>query len=202
MAEKILHAKLRKDLGTAASRRIRKEGMIPGVVYGHQEAQHLLINRKEFGDTFKHISESEIIILRLGKSDLQVLIKDFQIDIVRDELLHLDFYEIEKGKLLRTHVPIRLHGTPVGVREGGVLEAPLHELDIECLPKDLPEHIEIDVSTLQSSAALHVRDIVPPEGVKIFTHNDQVIAAITHAKAEETEVSEEAEDEEVEEEEE
>ena len=196
MAEKVLNMTVRSDFGSAASRRIRKEGNIPAVVYGHQEAQHFLVNRREFRAAFKHISESEIITLKVDKSDMQVLIKDYQMDIVRGELLHLDFYEIEKGKKLRTHLPIRLHGTPVGVREGGILEAPLHELEIECLPKDLPESIELDVSDLQSSAALHVRDISPPDGVKILTHDDQVLAAVTHAKAEEVEVSEELEDEE------
>ena len=194
MAEKVLYVKNRNEIGSAASRRFRREGLIPAVVYGRQTVQHFLINRREFKATFKHISESEIITLKLDKADFHVLIKDYQTDAVRNELSHLDFYEIEKGKLLRAHVPIVLQGNPIGVREGGVLEVPLHELDIECLPKDLPESIEVDISNLQNATALHVRDIVPPAGVKIHTHGDQVLAAVTHAKVEVTEVAEEDEE--------
>lgn len=190
MAKKSLTVKERTEFGSAASRRSRGDGFIPAVVYGHSGAQHCLVNNREFNAAFKYISESEIITLKLDKTELQVLIKDYQIDILRDRVLHLDFYEIEMGKVLRTHLPIHLEGTPLGVREGGILEAPLHELDIECLPKDLPENVTIDISDLQTSAALHVKDIEPPKGVKILTHGDQVVAAVTHAKAEVEEVEE------------
>lgn len=196
MSEKVLHVETRQAKGTADSRRARHAGLIPAVVYGHREPQHLLVNRREFGATFKHITESEIITLKLGKEDLHVLVKDYQSDVVKGELLHLDFYEVEAGKALRTHVPLHVTGTPVGVREGGVLEAPIHELEIECLPKDLPEGISVDVSKLSGSESIHVRDLKVPSGVKILTSEDQVVAAVTHAKAEA--VTEEIDEEEVE----
>ncbi len=195
MATKVLSVKERTEFGSSASRRLRGEGNIPVVVYGHRDAQHFIVDGWEFRTKFRHISESEIITLKNGDSDLQVLIKDYQADIIKNRMIHIDFYEIEKGRTLRTHVPVYLLGTPIGVREGGILEAPLHELDIECLPKDLPEKIEVNISELQDSAALHVSDIESPTGVKILTNADQVIAAVTHAKAESVE-SEEAADEE------
>jgi large subunit ribosomal protein L25 len=194
MADKVLHVEERSGRGTSDSRRSRSAGLVPAVVYGHSEPRHILVNRREFNVVFKHISESEIITLKLGKDDVQVLIKDYQSDIVRGELTHLDFYEIEKGKLLKTRVSLHVHGTPIGVREGGILEAPLHELEVECLPKDLPATIEVDISELAGSAAIHVRDLEVPAGVKVLTNGDQVVAAVTHAKAEVTEEAEEGEE--------
>jgi len=195
MVRKSLSVKERKEFGSAASRRSRRAGLIPAVVYGHNESRHFLVNKREFNASFRHISESEIITLKLDEGEIQVLIKDYQFNILRDELHHLDFYEIEMGKVLRTHVPIVLQGTPIGVREGGILEAPLHELDIECLPKDLPEKITVDISNVQGSSALHVSDLTPPENVKILTHSDQVVVAVTHVRAEIEETEEAVEDE-------
>jgi large subunit ribosomal protein L25 len=192
MSDKVLQVEERSAKGTGDSRRARAQGFIPAVVYGHNDPKHVLVNRREFNATFKHITESEIITLKLGKNDIQVLIKDYQSDIVRGELLHIDFFEIEAGKTLKTHVPLHVHGTPLGVREGGILEAPLHELEIECLPKDLPASIEVDVADLVE--AMHVSDLTPPPGVTFLTSPEQLIAAITHARAEveETEDEEEA----------
>jgi large subunit ribosomal protein L25 len=194
MADKVLHVEARGGKGSAESRRSRAEGLIPAVVYGHSEPKHILVNRREFKTVFKHITESEIITLKLGKEEVQVLVKDYQSDIVRGELMHLDFFEIEKGKSLKTRVPLHVHGTPIGVREGGILEAPLHELDIECLPKDLPSSIEVDISNLGATSAIHVRELEVPEGVHVLTNGDQVVAAVTHAKAEVTEEAEEGEE--------
>jgi large subunit ribosomal protein L25 len=201
MAEKVLNVEARTEKGSSASRRARAAGLIPAVVYGHAEPRHILVNHREFRTVFKHISESEIITLKIGKDKVDVLVKDYQNDMVRGEIAHLDFFEIEKGKSLKTHVPLHLEGTPEGVREGGILEATVHELEIECLPKDLPETITVDISSLISGHALHVGDIALPKGVKVLTSSDMVVAAVTHAKAavEAVEGDEEAGDEETEE---
>ena len=94
----------------------------------------------------------------------EVLVKDYQRDNLSGQILHVDFYEFERGKALRTRVPIRLTGNPVGVKEGGILESQLRELDLECLPKDLPEEIVLDISELGLDKALHVRDLMLPPG--------------------------------------
>lgn len=195
MAEKVLTVEERTEKGSSASRRARHEGIIPAVVYGHEAPRHILVNAREFRAVFKHISESEIVTLKLGKEKIQVLVKDYQADMIKGNLIHLDFYEIEAGKTLKTNVALHIVGTPAEVRQGGILEAPLHELEIECLPKDLPESIEVDVSDLDTSSAMHVGDIKAPEGVKILTNEDQLIAAVTFAKEEVEETDEEAEDE-------
>ena len=97
----------------------------------------------------------------------------------------MDFYEFEKGKALRTRVPIRLVGNPVGVKEGGILESLLHSLDVECLPKDLPEEIVLDISELGLDKAMHVNDLSLTEGVRALQAPDQVVCIVAHRKAEE-----------------
>jgi large subunit ribosomal protein L25 len=96
----------------------------------------------------------------------------------------VDFYEVESGVMLRAKVPVHIHGNPVGVREGGTLELPLHEIEVECLPKDLPQRVEVDVSYLKLNQSIHVRDLALGEGVRIISGAEQVIALVKFAKAE------------------
>jgi large subunit ribosomal protein L25 len=183
MAVKTLNAQLREKNGTGEARRLRTAGLIPAVVYGHEEPKSISINAHEFERAFKHISENEIIELSVGKKKINVLIRDYQADILKNKMLHLDFYEIESGKTLRTHVPLKVIGSAKGMREGGILENPVHEVEIECLPKDLPEIIEVDISSLEIGHAIHVADISAGENVKILNTPEQVIASVGHAKA-------------------
>jgi large subunit ribosomal protein L25 len=107
----------------------------------------------------------------------------------------VDFYAIESGQLLRTNVQIHLTGAAPGVREGGVLQSQIHEVEVECLPKDIPEYFELDISGLQVGDALHVSDLPALDGVKILNSEDQTIALVAMTREE---VEEEAEEEEVE----
>lgn len=190
MSTKTLEAIERTDLGTSGARRLRRDKKIPAVIYGHGEPKLVYIDSHTFELKFKHVSENEIINLTLGKETVEVLIKDYQSDILKGKVTHLDFYEVEKGKLLKTHVPIKLVGSPKGVREGGIMENPLHELEVECFPKDLPEFIEINVADLDTGHALHTGDVVAPANVKILNNHDQVVAFVGHAKTASIEVTE------------
>jgi len=183
MAMKVLEATLRDSTGTGSSRRLRHDKRIPGVVYGADKNVSVSIDSHNFEMKFKHVSENELIELRVGKDSYNVLIKDFQSDILKNMVTHLDFYQVELGKLLKTHVPIRLVGVAKGVKGGGIMEHPLHELEIECLPKDLPEFIEIDVESLDGGHALHVGDLDLTGDFKVLNSHDQVVAFIGHAKA-------------------
>lgn len=191
--EHVITAEKRTETGKGPNNRLRSSGKIPAVVYGHSDAVSIALNERDFSREFHKVSESTILNLKFDKQNLEVLIKDYQEDVITGRILHVDFYEIEKGKKLRTHVSIHLTGTPDEVREGGILENPLHEVEIECLPKDLPEDIKIDIKNLSSAHALHVGEITPPEGVKILTNPDAVVAAVVHAKAAAT-TDEEAEE--------
>jgi large subunit ribosomal protein L25 len=114
----------------------------------------------------------------------EAFVKDTQRSITAGSILHVDFYEVESGVALRAHVSLHLTGNPAGVREGGVLESPLHEIEVECLPKDLPERIEVDISELKVNQSFHVRDLKLGEGVRLISNGDQVVALVKYAREE------------------
>ncbi|POR05671.1 ribosomal 5S rRNA E-loop-binding protein [Alkalispirochaeta sphaeroplastigenens] len=153
-------------------------------MYGHTEPVHFSVSSRDFFKTFSTISESTIVTLEVGSSQRDVLIKDYDEDITTGTIVHLDFFEVEKGKKLRTHVAIELTGSPVGVRLGGILDNNLHQVEVECLPKDIPEKFVIDVSGLDRDESIHVSDLALPEGVRVLTAPEQTIASIVMPRAE------------------
>jgi len=191
MEQRTLTAQSRKIFGSADSRRQRRNGKIPAVIYGHAEPIGLVIDAHEFNTKFMTISESTIINLQVDGDSHDVLIRAYQEDTISGAITHVDFYEIERGKTLRTNVGLHLNGAAVGIREGGILESFVHELEVECLPKDLPEGIEVDISNLEIGHSIHVRNLNAPSGVQILNSPDQVICTIAHKRAEVEEVPEE-----------
>lgn len=191
MDYKTISAEVRTELRKSAAKKMRNEGRIPAVIYGHNEPINISVDEKEFTKKFDKISESTIITVTVGKKSYSVLVKDFQDDIVTSRIQHVDFFEIEKGKTLRTNVTVHIEGTAKGVREGGVLEQRLHELEVECLPKDIPEMITVDVSSLEAGDAIHVADIEIPKGVKVLNILEQTIVSVTLIKEEVEETEEE-----------
>ncbi len=189
-----LAADLRTETGTNEAGRIRAKGKIPAVLYGGEKTVNICIDAVEFIRNFKTVSENTIIDLSIGKeSPKEVLIKGYQVDKVKGHLIHLDFYEILRGKKLHTRIPLVIEGTPEGVRNsGGLLEQSLHELQIECFPKDIPSEIIVDVSHLEINQALHVSDITMPSGVESLETPETVVALVT-GKPMEVEVAEEDE---------
>jgi large subunit ribosomal protein L25 len=165
--------------------RLRSTGKIPAVIYGHTTPTSITVDAREFRTAFKRITENTIVELHMPGGVHEVLVKDYQKDNLTGQILHVDFYEFEKGKALRTRVPIRLAGNPVGVKEGGILETLLHVLEVECLPKDLPEEITLDISELGLDRAMHVRDFTLPANVRALQTPDQVVCLVAHRKAEE-----------------
>jgi large subunit ribosomal protein L25 len=185
MGKVVLQANNRQKAGSAESRRIRRGGRIPAVIYGRSgKAVSIDLDGSEFVKGTKGISESTIVKVEVDGKSYDAFVKDTQRNIIDGSILHIDFYEVESGIALRAKVSLHLHGNPAGVREGGMLENPLHEIEIECLPKDLPERIDIDISGLKANQSLHVRDIPLGEGVKLLSNPDQVVALVKFAKAE------------------
>ncbi len=184
MERKTLSAGAREAKGKNAAGRLRRQGKIPAVIYGHTGSRPLMIDEHEFNTQFRHVSENSIVRLVVDSEDHDVLVKDYQRDPVSGRIVHVDFYEFEKGKALRTRVPVRLHGTPTGVREGGILESPLHDVEVECLPTDMPEGIDVDVSGLAIGQAVHVSDLSVPQGVRVLNPPDQAVCLVVHARAE------------------
>ena len=185
MSQVVLKARNRTTKGSGEASRIRRGGRIPAVLYGRTgKAISIDLDAREFIIGTKGISESTIVMVDVDGKPFDAFVKDTQRNILDGNVLHVDFYEVESGVSLRTKVSISLKGNPIGVREGGILEFPLHEVEVECLPKDLPERIELDISSLGANQSIHVRDLVLGEGVKLITNSDQVIALVKYAKDE------------------
>ena len=169
----VINAEVRADQGKGASRRLRHTGKVPAVLYGGNEpAQSLSINHNELRNHLKtEAFYSHILTLDVGGKVQQVVLKDLQRHPVRHlDIVHLDLYRILADKLLRRQVPLHFSGAEIapGVKlAGGKLEHLHNEVEVECLPKDLPEFIEVDCSALELNHSIHLSDLKLPEGVKL-----------------------------------
>jgi large subunit ribosomal protein L25 len=184
MEQKTLAISKRDTLRKSASKKLRAQGLIPAVIYGGKQNANITINAREFNKKFKVISESTMINLEGEGLKFNALIKDYQENVMRGEVTHIDFVEVVAGQMLKTHIPIHLTGSAIGVREGGLLEQPIHELEIECLPKDLPHDITIDISEIKIGGSIHLSEVALPKGVKALTNPETVIVSVAGVKAE------------------
>jgi large subunit ribosomal protein L25 len=183
MANIVLTANKRVCNGSADARRLRRAGRIPAIIYGRSgQALSIDIDMQQFSAGAKNISATSIVKVEVDGKSYDAFVKDTQRTITDDCILHVDFYEVEKDVLLRAKVHIHVHGNPIGVREGGILELPLHEVEVECLPKDMPERIMVDISSLRVNQSIHIRDIPLGENVRLVSSGDQVIALVKFAK--------------------
>ncbi len=158
-----LKASLRSDTGKGAARKLRAAGQVPAVAYGHGvDGRPLSVNAHELTLLLNSINpENTIIDLRVeGAKPAQALIREVQRHPSRPVIMHVDLFQVRAGEKLHVEVPVRLHGTPKGVREeDGVLQEVLRELTVECLPKDIPAGIDIDIEGLAVGEAIHVSDV-------------------------------------------
>jgi large subunit ribosomal protein L25 len=184
MSNVVFKAKVREGFGSGNANRLRRSGRIPGVIYGHADTIAIDLDAREFSSGVRTISESAIVKVDIDGQMHDAFVKETQRNILDGNILHVDFYEIEIGKILRAKVPLRTAGNPIGVRDGGILETPLHDIEVECLPKFLPERIIVDIAALGVNQSIHVRDLQLGEGVKLISGADQVVALVKFAKAE------------------
>ncbi len=193
-----IKAEKREIFGKNASRRLRKEGMIPAVLYGGGSSNVPLTLKKQ--DVFMILrsdtGENTVFQVSFDSESRDVMIKELQRDPVTDEILHADFVHIAMDKVIQVSVPVVSVGEAVGVKtEGGFVDFITREVEIECLPKDIPERIEIDISGLHLRQSLKAEDITLPEGVKLITSSDTILVLIeVPLKEEEIEVEEEEEE--------
>lgn len=173
----------RDETGKGPARRKRAEGSIPAVIYGeNKEAVSITVNAKEF-EQLVHSSLGEHAVLQIEVEDRPELsgpsmIKDVQHHPIREHVVHADFLRIKLDQAIQTLVPINLVGRCVGIVEGGVPDQQLRELEIECLPLYVPEHIDVDISGLHIGDLLHVSDLTAPENITITTDPERTIIAI------------------------
>jgi large subunit ribosomal protein L25 len=195
----------RDSFGKNASRRIRRNGMIPAILYGKNEANvPLAVKKKDIFEILKsETGENTVFKLSFDTETRNTMIKELQSDPVTDEVLHADLIQIAMDKAIRVSVPVVPVGEAVGVKqEGGFVDFITREVEIECLPEDIPENIEIDISKLHLNQSFKVGDLVMPEGVALHTDPSTILILIEAPTKEEEIVVEEEEEEVIAEEEE
>ena len=179
----------REETGKSANRRLRREEMIPAVVYGGgKEPISIQVPRKTLIDLFKSGgSENRIFLLKLADTgqSRHAMIRDMQIHPITRKVEHVDFMRIDMSKRIRVRVHITLEGVPYGVRtEGGLLDFVTREVEVECLPTAIPQEIKVDVNDVKVGPHLEVKDLQLPAGVKLIEDEDRVIVSVAHAKVE------------------
>ena len=174
----------RERLGSAESRRMRKEGLVPGVLYGNGEPVAICIAERELrraltGAAGLH-SILDVEIDGKGETHASIL-KEYQVHPVRGGITHVDLHEVRLDKAIQASVSVELHGgeDAPGVREGGVLSQPLREVTVEALPLEVPEHLDLDVSAMDIGATLRISDLTAPEGVTLLDDPEMVVATVT-----------------------
>ncbi len=190
MAQQVkLKAQKRTVIGRNAIKNIKKEGLVPGVVYGSQaQPMALQVDGRELKNVLAHASSEHVLveleIMDDGQSTSRLaLIQEVQHHPLKRDLLHVDFHAVSATEKITSEVPIEAFGDALGVRTfGGLLEYSLRSLDVECLPQDLPDIIRIDVSNLNIGESFHVRDIPLPSGVEALTDADLTVVSVVASR--------------------
>lgn len=192
-----IKAEVRETRGKNAARRLRDGGSLPAILYGPgAENVSLSLKKKDIFDILKSESgENTLFKVAFDAEKKDVMIKDYQQDVVSDEVLHVDLIQILMDKAIRVNVPIEIVGDAVGVKaEGGFVDFVNREVEVECLPSDIPEHITVDISELHLHQALKVEDLAEISGVKVTSDPNTAIVLIQAPSVEEV-VEEEPEEE-------
>jgi large subunit ribosomal protein L25 len=187
MKQLTLNVLSRNQVGSGVSRRLRSAGCIPAVVYGESGSRNLSIETTEFLRLWKQVAgrTALIEIHSEGVEPMFTIIKAVQRDPLTDRFIHIDFREIQRGKDMVADIPIYARGEAHGVKiESGILETHLSEVTVRCRPRNLPECIEVDVSSLKLGDSLHVKHLPVVEGVTYISNADLVVFAVTSGKTE------------------
>lgn len=179
----------RESDGKGRARRARREGKLPGVFYGPKSAAvPLELDRKEFLTRVAHLEGSHLIRIKSGSpalADKVALVKELQYHPVTGEVIHADFYEVDLTEKIRVKVPLHFVGKAAGVVRGGILQPIVREIDVECLPMDIPEFFDVEVSALDIGDSLHVTELTMPEGVTAASESDLTLVTVVPPSIEE-----------------
>lgn len=182
-----LKAEKRQDTGKGAARKLRSAGRIPAVVYGQgDDATHLTLDTAEARYLFERISvENTIVNLEVegDKAPVPTLIREIQVHPFRPDLLHVDFYKVEKGVKVEVNIPLNLEGMPAGVKnDGGTLQQIVYELPVRVIPSKIPDEITVDVTGLEIGDSLHVYDLELEDGLETELDADRTLATVIMPK--------------------
>lgn len=178
----------RSQLGGSANNRLRRSGLLPTIVYSHGEPSIASsVNYRDFVLLASRVRSSQIFTLKSKDSSLDgkaVVVKDIQRDSLKGTLLHVDFQALKENEAISVRVPLMIKGEPVGVKlDGGILTVLFHEIGIRCLPRLIPDVIDLDVSALKVGQSLHASDLVLAEGVELDDDPSETLASVVMPKA-------------------
>jgi large subunit ribosomal protein L25 len=185
-----LQVKKRETGGKGPSRQLRMKGLIPGVLYGGGRAAGIVLNPADIQRIIHSKSgENTMLSLKFEKEeaaeDRLAIFRDFQKDPLTGAILHVDLFEISIDKPIRVKVPLEMTGSPIGVKEGGILQHLIREVELEGLPLAIPDHLQFDVSGLTIGHAVHVNEIPLVEGIRMLSEGSQVVVSISAPMSEE-----------------
>lgn len=184
MEKVLIEAQKRVVIDKASRSALRKEGKVPAIFYSkHHEPLPIQFSERAI-HPLVFTSKTHLITLNVdGNEELDCIIKDVQFDPTTEKIVHIDLLGLQKGEKITIEVPVQIIGSAIGIKEGGVLQHTLHKVDIECLPSDIPEHIEIDVTNLKLGHAIHVGDL-SFENLTLVNNPEAIIVSVTHPKVE------------------
>ena len=182
-----LTAEKREDTGKGVARTLRRAGSIPAVIYRESKSTPLKLNTKELQKFIRETSGDQVLVnIKIDGGEKVALLKDFQTDPVNGELLHADFFEVSLKEKVKVAVHITLVGEPIGVkRDKGIIQHGVREIEVECLPNDIPGHLSLDISALEIGSSLHVMDVDLPKGVALTSDPDDMVVSVIAPKVEE-----------------
>ena len=172
-----------RETGKTATKAVRREGLVPCVLYGvHTDPVHFAVETLALRPLI-FTTETYRVALSVDGADHEAILKQVDFHPVTDQPLHADFLALTAGEMLTMVIPLRLEGTPRGVKAGGILSQPLSALEIRALPKDIPGHVSIDVTTLEVGESLHVEELDLGDAIELLTDPARTIATVTAPKA-------------------
>jgi len=178
-----ISAHKRDKLGSIESRRIRRAGQIPAVVYGHeQEPAHICVGDIDLRNLIKN--RERVFEIDVEGSVEETMLRDLQWDTFGTQILHVDLVRINASERVTVEVQVKLRGTCPGVIAGGIMEQPLHSLELDCLAHNIPDNLSVRINVLEIGDAIHVRDVEVPRGSKIHNAEDQIVVHVVAPKGE------------------
>jgi large subunit ribosomal protein L25 len=182
----VLQAKERKEFRHSALKQIRTSGNIPGIIYGSKvDSKPVYISSADLTKTIRQVGRNGVISLEVNGNKQDVVLTDFQEDTIKREIIHVDFLAVDKSSKINVDVRLVLVGDAIGVKDGGVLQQPIHQISITSTPDNIPQQIEVDIANLQVGETVTMGEI-PSAGAFIINHeDDEVVASILPPKQEE-----------------
>ncbi len=185
MQKVVLRAEKRSEKGKGSARMLRRQGILPAVLYAGGNSTSIKLQKKEMSKFIGTMGKEQALISieisseKGKKSNHWALVKDYQVDPVKNELLHVDFIEISLKKKIKLTIPVVITKEPIGVKNGGIMQQQLREVKVECLPTQIPEGIEVDATSVDIGQSLHVHDLVVKEGLEILSDPEGLILLVS-----------------------